>query len=431
VLGEDIQDYFTLTRLSPSYRVFLKSKNRHYDFFSDRKKNGELFESIEPGSAQKLFDYLDESARQYQIAKKEFMYKNYDSIFDFFNKRVMQEGRKLEIFNTMKKIIGRTFKSELLQKVMQFQMVLLGTAPKDAPGIYRLMNHVDFDLGVWYPNKGIYELPRAIASIAEKNGTTIHLNSPIKKIIVKDKKVLGVTLESGEDVFADIVVSNADMHYTEQTLLGEELSDRKESYWAKKKMAPSALIMYLGTGKQFDSLSHHNLLFSEDWDLNFKQIFDTDMFPEDPSIYVCAPSKTDKTVAPEGKENLFVLVPIASGLTYDTETLEKWTDNVISILEKNMGMTGLRESIEYKKIYCVKDFERDYHSYKGSALGLAHTLTQSALWRPNNVSKKVKGLYFVGANTNPGIGMPICVISAETVYKRILGITDPEPLKEI
>lgn len=431
LLGEKTSDYFTLKRLSPSYRIFLKSEGRHYDFFSNRLENAKLFESIEPGSSVKLAEYLDESKRQYEIAKKEFMYKNYDSIFDFFTKRVMQEGRKLEIWNTMKRIIDRTFNSEILRKVMQFQMVLLGTAPKDAPGIYRLMNHVDFDLGVWYPDKGIYELPRAISQIAEKYGTQIHLNSGVAKIIIENKKAVGVMLDSGEEIRADMVISNADMHYTEQTLLGEENSDRKDSYWRKKKMAPSALILYLGVDKKFESLSHHNLLFSKDWDLNFKQIFDSPIFPEDPSIYVCAPSKTDTSVAPEGKENLFVLVPIASGLEYDDTKLNGWADTVLQILEKHMGMDGLREHIEYKKIYCVKDFEKDYNSYRGSALGLAHTLTQSALWRPNNISKKVKDLYFVGANTNPGIGMPICVISAETVYKRIMGITDPEPLQNL
>lgn len=431
VLGENIHDYLHLSRLSPSYRVFLKSEGRHYDFYSDRKKNAELFESIEPGSSKKLAEYLDESKRQYEIAKKEFMYKNYDSIFDFFNKRTMQEGRKLEIFNNMEKIINRTFKSEILRKVMQFQMVLLGTAPKDAPGIYRLMNHVDFDLGVWYPDKGIYELPKAIGAVAEKYGTRIHLNSPVKKIIVSNKKTTGIELESGEIIDADIVVSNADLHHTEHTLLGEENSERKESYWKKKKMAPSAFIMYLGVGKKFDSIGHHSLLFSEHWDAHFKEIFDSPEFPSDPSLYVCAPSKSDTTVAPEGKENIFVLVPIASGLEYTPEKLEEWSTLVLDLMEKHMGMAGLKEHIEYKKMYCVKDFEKDYNSYKGSALGLAHTLSQSAFWRPNNVSKKVKDLYFVGANTNPGIGMPICVISAETVYKRIMNISDPEPLKEL
>lgn len=430
-LGENIHDYLKLSRLSPSYRVFLKSEDAHYDFYSDREKNARLFESIEPGSAQKLADYLDESKRQYDIAKKEFMYKNYDSFFDFFNKRTMQEGRKLEIFNTMEKIINRTFKSEILRKVMQFQMVLLGTAPKDAPGIYRLMNHVDFDLGVWYPDRGIYELPKAITQVAEKYGAHIHLNSSVKKILTEDKKAVGIELESGEIVRADIVVSNADMHHTEHTLLDASHSDHSEKYWEKKKMAPSAFIMYLGVGKKFDSITHHSLLFSEHWDAHFKEIFDSPTFPSDPSLYVCAPGKTDPTVAPEGKENLFVLVPIASGLEYTEKDLEHWSTLVLDLMEKHMGMSGLKDHIEYKKMYCVKDFEKDYNSYKGSALGLAHTLSQSALWRPNNISKKVKDLYFVGANTNPGIGMPICVISAETVYKRIMNITDPEPLKEI
>jgi len=431
ILGEDISKYLDLKRLSPSYRVYFKGDKRPYDFYSDREKNIKLFEEIEPGSSKKLLEYLDESKRQYDIAKKEFMYKNYDSIFDFFNKRVMTEGRKLEIFNSMKKIIERTFKSEILRKVLQFHMVFLGTAPKDAPGIYRLMNHVDFDLGIWYPDKGIYELPKAITKVAEKYGTKINLNSPIKKIIVEDKKAVGVELESGEKVIADIVISNADLHHTEEKLLGEELRDRKEKFWEKKKMAPSAFIMYLGVNKKFDSLAHHTLLFSKDWDLNFSQIFDNAKFPDDPSIYVCAPGKTDPSVAPEGKENIFVLVPIASDLQYTDKELKEWRDKTIKIMEENLNLTGLSENIEYEKIYCVKDFEKDYNSYKGSGLGLAHTLGQSAFFRPNNISKKVKDLYFVGAGTNPGIGMPICVISAETVYKRIMDIQDPEPIKEI
>lgn len=431
VLGEDIHTHLHLTRLSPSYRVFLKSEKKHYDFFSDREKNAILFESVEPGSSKKLAEYLDESSRQYAIAKKEFMYKNYDSLFDFFNKRTMQEGRKLEIWNSMERIINRTFKSEILRKVLQFQMILLGTAPKDAPGIYRLMNHVDFDLGIWYPDKGIYELPKAIVSIAEKYGAHFHLNAPVKKIVTENKKAIGIHLESGETVYADIVVSNADLHHTEHVLLEDNQSDHSEAYWGKKKMAPSAFIMYLGVGKKFNSLTHHSLLFSEHWDTHFKEIFDSPVFPKDPSLYVCAPSQTDPSVAPEGKENLFVLVPIASGLEYTEADLERWSEATLDLMEKYMGMEGLKSHIEYKKMYCVKDFEKDYNSYKGSALGLAHTLGQSAFWRPNNISKKVKDLYFVGANTNPGIGMPICVISAETVYKRILGITDPEPLTEV
>ncbi len=431
LLGEDINDYLSLKKLAPSYRVFLSSDGSYQDFFADREKNQEIFNAIEPGSGEKLVTYLDESKRQYQIAKHEFIYKNYNSLFDFFNKRVMREGRKLEIYRNMEQIISRTFKSELLKKVMMFQMVLLGTAPKDAPGMYRLMNHVDFDLGIWYPDGGIGKLPLAIAEVAKKYGAEFHFDAPVASIVTKDKKAVGITLESGETIHADVVISNADLHHTETKLLPVELRDHSEQYWKNRKLAPSAFIMYLGVNKTLPSLSHHNLLFSPDWDKNFKEIFDYHDFPTDPSIYVCAPSKTDPKVAPAGNENLFVLVPISAGITYDQATLDKWSDRTIAILEKNMGMSGLRELIVFKRTYSVADFKQDYNSYQGTALGLAHTLGQSALWRPNNISKKVKDLYFVGSYTNPGIGMPICVISAQNAYKRIEGLTGPHPLTEL
>ncbi len=428
LLGEKLSDYFSLTRLTPSYRIFFSGVPYPYDFYSDREKNAQVFESLEPGSSKKLNEYLDESARQYEISKKEFIHKNYDSIFDLFNFRVMREGRKLEIFNSMERIVNRIFTHPMLRKALQFHMLLLGTAPKDAPGIYRMMNHVDYDLGIWYPDKGMYELPKAIATVAEKNGAIFHYNTPVKKIIVENGNAVGIELENGTKVYGDYVISNADLHYTDTQLLDPKYAERTEEKWNKKILAPSALIMYLGVGKQFSNLKHHNLFFSEDWKQNFKDITEVPQFPHEPSLYVCAPSKTDTHVAPLGKENLFVLVPIPAGLAYDDAQLEIWSEKVFDILEKEMHLDGLREAIEYKRIYCVKDFAMDYNSYKGSALGLAHTLTQSAFWRPNNISKKVKNLFYVGANTNPGIGMPMCVISAQTAYKRIVGITDSSPL---
>lgn len=428
LLGENIHDHLDLQKLTPSYRVFLGSNGTHHDFFADREKNCALFESIEPGSGQRLIEYLDESARQYTIAKHEFIYKNYDSIFDFFNKRVLTEGRKLEIWNTMERIIHRTFRSELLRKVMMFQMVLLGTAPKDAPGIYRLMNHVDFDLGIWYPSGGIGELPKALVRIAERDGATFVRNAEVTSITLEDGRATGVTLADGTVLKADIVISNADQHHTETTLLPKSARSHSDRFWQKRTLAPSAFILYLGVNKTFPSLSHHNLLFSKDWDKNFREIFNHDAFPTDPSIYVCAPSKSDPTVAPAGCENLFVLVPIAAGISDTPERRAAWTTHTIDLLERHLKLEGLREHIVYSRSYCAADFAADYHSFRGSALGLAHTLGQSAVWRPNNISKKVRNLYFVGADTNPGIGMPICVISAQNAYKRIAGISSPHPL---
>jgi phytoene desaturase len=189
--------------------------------------------------------------------------------------------------------------------------------------------------------------------------------------------------------------------------------------------------MYLGVKKKYPSLKHHNLLFSKDWKKNFAEIFDTPQWPTDPSLYVCAPSKTDTSVAPKGHENLFVLVPIAPNLTYTQKKLEKYADSVMQTMETEMDMEGLRESIVYKELFSVKDFFSRYNSQGGTALGLAHTLKQTAIFRPNNISKKVKNLYYVGAGTNPGIGMPITLISAELMYKRLTGDTTSGPLNKL
>jgi phytoene desaturase len=193
-------------------------------------------------------------------------------------------------------------------------------------------------------------------------------------------------------------------------------------------MEPSALIMYLGVREMLPGFTHHNLLFSEDWRKNFDDIYKSPCLPDEPSLYVCAPSVTDASVAPGGKENLFVLVPIASDLEMSNDEKESYAYKVLALMESEMQIPGLREKIEYRRIYTVENFASDYNSFKGSALGLAHTIWQTAIFRPKNQSSTVKNLYYVGAGTNPGIGTQICLISAELAYKRVHGIKSAGPL---
>jgi len=431
LMGEKIEEHLSLKRLSPSYRIFLKSNKKHYDFYSDLEKTIQTFESIEQGSGEVLREYMKITEYQYKIARDEFMFKNYDSLFDFFNKRVMTEGRKLPLFSRVEKIINSKFKSEIIRKVMQYQTVLLGTAPGDAPGIYSMMNYVDFVEGVWYPDGGIYKVVEALENISKKHGVTIRTNTPVDRILVQDGVAQGVQLSDGSTLYSDIVISNADIVHTDQQLLDKPYRQKTPRYWNTRLMAPSAFILYLGVDGEIPSLQHHNLLFAEHWEQNFSQIFKKPEWPTDPSFYVCVPSKTDKGVAPEGKENLFVLVPIAAGLKHDDVFLKEYAKQIISQMQDKMDIPHFAERIIYQRIYAVNDFIKDYNSFKGSALGLAHSLSQTALFRPNNINKKVKNLYYVGAGTNPGIGMPICLISAELVYKRIEKITDPAPLQNL
>jgi phytoene desaturase len=431
VLGEKVENYLDLIRLSPSYRIFFKDDPETVDIHSNRKLDTETFDVIEPGAGEHLEAYLKQSEYQYGVATQHFMYKNYDTIFDFFNKRVMTEGQKLSVFTKMHKFVSRFFKTRKLQQIMEYTMVFLGTSPYEAPALYNLMSHMDFNQGVFYPRGGFYELIKALVSIAEKNGVSLRNNAEVAEIQVENGTAKSVRLKDGEVIPADIVISNADMQFTETRLLERQWQTYREKYWKKRVMAPSAFIMYLGLKKKTPNLTHHNLFFSKDWRKNFDEIYDDPRLPGEPSLYVCAPSVTDTGVAPDGKENLFVLVPIASGLEISDDEKKLYADKIIKLVGTEMEIENLAESIEYQRIYTVEDFGNDYNSYRGSALGLAHNLRQTAIFRPKNQSKKVRNLYYVGAGTNPGIGTQICLIYAELVYKRVHGITSAKPLDPI
>lgn len=431
LVGETVSDHLELQTLEPSYRIFFSRDNENVDIHSKIEQDAATFDSIEKGAGEKLKQYLKQSEYQYGIATQHFMYKNYDTIFDFFNKRVMTEGQKLSVFSKMHNFVSKFFKTKKLQQIMEYTMVFLGTSPYEAPALYNLMSHMDFNQGVLYPKGGFYELINSLVSIVEKNNGEVKVNSEVSEIVVENGVTKGVRLANGKNLDADIVISNADIWFTETKLLERKWRSKSDRYWDKRVMAPSAFIMYLGVSEKLPELVHHNLYFSEDWRKNFQEIYDDPRLPDDPSLYVCAPSITDKGVAPEGKENLFVLVPIASGLLIGEDEKERYSEKVLDLMEREMDIPSLREKIEYKRIYTVDDFATDYNSFRGSALGLAHTLWQTAIFRPKNYSKKVKNLYYVGAGTNPGIGTQICLISAELVYKRVHGIKSAEPLKSL
>ena len=431
LLGEKVEDYLDLTQLDPSYRIFFQGKGRSLDFYSDLERDLPTFEMLEPGSGPKLKEYLEKSKYQYEIALGGFMYKNYDNITDFLTKQVATEGRELEVFAKMSDYVAKFFTTDEVQKVMQYTLVFLGSSPYNTPALYNIMSHIDFNMGVFYPQGGIHQIPLALQKIGEKNGVKYRTNVGVKQINTKrGPKVKSVTLEDGEVLEADIIVSNASIHHTE-SLLPKPYRDHSQRYWDTRTLAPSALIMYLGVKGQVDSLTHHNLLFSPDWKKNFGEIFDDPQWPTEPSLYICAPSKTDPNVAPEGDENLFVLVPIPPRMDYTEAELEKQSDRMLDIIAKEMHIPDLRERILYKRVFSAKDFTTHYNKLGGTALGMAHTIQQTAILRPNNQSKKVENLLYVGADTNPGIGMPIQLISAELALKRLIGDKSSGHLTEI
>jgi phytoene desaturase len=428
LLGEDIHKHLKLKKLSPGFRIFYKDTFLKADINSDPSTDSKTFEQLEGGASAAAARFLDRTAYLYKTAEDRFMYKNYDSVRDFLTREMITQGSRMNVFSPMSQHVHKYFKTDAMRKTMLFPAMFLGSSPYNTPGLFNLIDHAVFTQGVYYPDGGMYRLVEALQSIAEKYGAKFRLNSAVQKIIVKNGIATGVLLENGNELKADIIISNADMHHTETELLDKNHRTKSERYWKSRTMAPSALLMYLGVKGKVPELIHHNLLFSKDWKQNFKDLFDRPRWPKDPSFYIGKPSETDPSVAPKNHENLFVLVPIAADLSYDQRFLDHFANKILETIEKSMYVKDLRERIVYKKLFCVKDFGSQFNSYKGSALGLAHTLRQTAIGRPNNRNPKVKDFYYVGAGTNPGIGLPATLISAELMYKRLINDTSPNPL---
>lgn len=427
LVGENISDYLDLKRLDPSYKIWFEEHPKPVEMTSDLERDSKIFESFEPGVMKKINIYLEEAAAKYNISKQTFIYKPFNSVFDFIDKRTIFLWTKFSVISSFHKHIASFVKHPLLRKILQYPLVFLGTSPYKAPAVYSLMNHIDFEMGVFYPMGGMTKVFKAFYDIAKKNGVKFIFNTPVNKILVENKKAIGVSTTKGNHM-ADIVVSNADYQFTEMQFLDKKHRQFSEKYWSSRTMAPSGFILYLGIKKQFKELVHHNLFFAKQWKESFEAIFKGQKLPQSPSYYICAPSKTDPSVAPKGCENLFVLVPTATNLTLDEKTIKNYRDKIIKHITVTMKTKGLEENIVFERIFTGHDFSSIYNAYKGTALGLAQNLTQTAVFRPKTKSVKVNNLYYTGANTNPGIGVPMCLISSQIVYKRIHGITHGRPL---
>lgn len=427
LLGERVSDHLDLTRLDPSYRIAFRGTDQSVDMFSDLTRDVPTFERLEPGSGQALRDYLQRAETQYQVAIDRFMYRNTNGLLDFFDLDTARQARQLHVFENMHAYISRSFSTDAVRKILEYQLVFLGSSPFNTPALYNIMSHIDVNLGVFYPQGGIYSIVRALTSIGERYGVSHRTESPVAEILTAGRRATGVRLASGEELRADLLISNADMHHTETQLLPAAARTRPERTWKRKVLAPSAFILYLGVRGRLPDLTHHNLAFGQDWQRGFADIFDRPAWPDDPSYYVCASSRTDPTVAPADHENLFVLVPVAPSLSMTDADIARYRERTLALVAQDFDLPDLQDRIVFERTYTSRDFAADYHAYGGSALGLAHT-TRQTIFRPGNVSKKLSNLFYVGAGTNPGIGMPICLISAELALKRIIGDRSAGPL---
>jgi phytoene desaturase len=321
------------------------------------------------------------------------------------------------VFQSFHEHIRKFFHHEKILKLIEFPILFLGAVPENTPALYSLMNYADISLGTWYPMGGMHKIVEGMVKLAEAQGVNFYYNADVQKIEV-DNSYARKVITTKASFEADIVVAGADYHHVEKHLLEKGLQSYSENYWNTRVMAPSSLIFYLGINKKLHNLRHHNLFFDEDFKIHAKEIYESPQWPSRPLFYVSAPSKTDPSVAPEGCENVFILIPVAPGLE-DTEAIrDKYYTMVMNRLEKLTGQT-IQEAVLYKRSYAHNDFKTDYNAFKGNAYGLANTLMQTAILKPSLKSKKVKNLFYTGQFTVPGPGVPPSLISGQVVAEEI------------
>lgn len=432
LFGEDIGASLQLKRLDPAYKVFFDTQDP-LTIHADLERDRQTFETVEAGAGRKLEQYLNRSKATYDMAISNFLYTNFENKRSLLSPTVLRSLPMLagSMATPIDRSVRGYFRDQRLRQIMEYPMVFLGTSPYEAPAMYSLMSHMDFTQGVYYPKGGLYNIIRALVRIGKKQQVQYHYNEPIARILSADGRSTGIETVSGRQVAADIVISNADLHYTETELVAPADRTYGDRYWNKKQAGPSALLMYLGIKGKLPELSHHNLMFTEDWKGNFDAIFKSKTWPEPASIYLCKPSQSDPTVAPEGHENVFVLVPGPASADTTSQELERLSEGYVDQIAAMTGASDLRQRIVYKHIRGPGDFAADFNSWQGTALGLSHRLSQSALFRPANRSKKLSNLYYVGGNTVPGIGLPMCLIGAELIYKRLAHDTTAAPITQI
>ena len=406
------QDMYSLIKLDPGFKMIFESEE--IEINADFKEICKTFEKYEKGGSKKLKKFIDDAEIKYNVGIK-FLNKSPGvSILEFFNKDILLNLSHLDLLKSYKQCVRNNFSNPYLINILEFPVLFLGASASNMPALYSLMTYSALKQGTFYPMKGFHQVINSMQTVCTNLDVKFVTNEAVEKINIYNRKVDSILTDKNRTIDADIIVASADYAHVEEKLINKEYRNYSKTYWQKKKFSPSSLIFYLGINKKIKKLIHHNLFFDEDVDQHMDETYKKEIWPKKPLFYVCCPSKTDNTVAPKGKENIFILIPIAAGVTDSEEVREKYFNLIIKRIE-NYCKQSIKDNIEYKKSYCVKDFKNDYNAYKGNAYGLANTLSQTANLKPKIYNKHIKNMFYTGQLTVPGPGVPPALISGKIV----------------
>lgn len=459
LLGESMTDLLDLRELDPGYELVVdgaSSGATRVEVPRGVEAVAALADRLDPGSGPAMREYLASAADALELALDRFLYNPFTDPRSLLDARGLGAAPRLTrwLSTSLTSWSEARFAHPVIRQLLQYPAIFLGADPRRTPAIYHLMSHVDLVDGVFYPQGGFSEFVRVLERLATDNGARITYGATVHRIAVRGRRrahplsrrgeVRGVEWSDGDGEHrtpASIVVSAADLHHTETQLLDVPYRTYPERTWRHTVPGPSAVLVMLGVRGRIDEVGHHSLLLGSDWERSLDAVFGGSPTGTRTSLYVCRPSATDPGVAPRGHENLFLLVPVSGeiglgrGSGYPgvarhspDPAVERIADDAIAQVAAWAGLPDLAERVVVRHTLGPGDFGADYSSWRDGMLGPSHVLRQSALWRRGPVSRRVEGLYYAGGTVTPGVGVPMCLISAELVLKTVRGDASAQAL---
>jgi len=419
-LGIDLDKDLETTSLEPVYKLFF-SDGSDFAFTRDQEKMKNQLEEIEKGSFPKYLDYVKEGYEYFNLSMNDLLGKNFNHLFQFVNFKSMRLLLKLKTYLYHTDYIKRYFTDPHLRMAFTFQNIYVGQNPYEAPAFFSMLPGAEIAEGALFPKGGMHRLVEKLLELADKNGVQVYYKKPVEKIILNGKKAEGILLDDGTIVHADLVIANADLPYVYNQLLRDR---KKTKSLKKKKYSCSAIVFHWGLDQVYSELDHHSVFLNDPYQEGLNKIFKEKSLSDNPSFYIHAPVRTDKTAAPENHDTLSVIVPVAH---LDPKNNQDWgklkqraREGVISRLEE-AGLHDIEEHIKFEICYLPKTWESTCNVTRGSVFGsLSHSIFQMGYFRPHNQHKKYRNLYFTGGSTHPGNGVPLVLLGAKLTSERIL-----------
>lgn len=421
--GRDPEAYIPMKKVDPMLTLNFPNEES-LNLSSDLVSLTSVLEGISEEDMQGYLEYLASIYKRYQIAKRAFIMRSFRSFWDFYNPKSLIDGFKLHTFNDAYSSISKFVKDDRLRKALAFQTLYIGVSPYNGPSLYTIIPMIELIYGIWFIEGGMYTLATSMARLFEELGGTIHLNTDVKEILIEDKQAKGILTTDGP-ILSDYVVCNADFPYAMTTLLPNEKDRGKYTNQKIDSMeySCSCFILYLGLDKKYPVESLHTIRFAADFEKNIDDIFEENRLPDDPSFYVYVPSSMDHSLAPEGQEGVYILVPVpelSKGIEWDAATIQRFRQRVLALVEKETIFTDIEQHIIFEQYYTPKDFKGQFNAYNGATFGLKPTLKQSNYYRPHNKFDYADNLYFCGSSTHPGAGVPIVLTSAKLAVEELM-----------